>query len=342
MAFLEPVNRMPWTNRVALLVAVFLGLAAGRAPAQAEDTDVIARCGAAVVRRVDLDNVVLRLGLAPTAEASQRQRAEAAILEQLVDDRILRAELDRLGIRVAGPEIEAAVARLREQVASRGLVFDTFLAASGRTQGDLNAQVALEVALEKFVRPRITAEAIAETFEKNRRELDGTLLRVSHVVQRPEAGGPDDVAAGLLDRAATIRQQVVQGRVSFTEAARLHSAGPSRRQGGDLGWIGRDGPMADGFSSRAFALAKGGVSPPFASPQGVHIVTVTAVQPGRIGIDAVRPRVEKILAQNLVRGLVVAGRQRSPVSFAAGVPHFDPATSDQPLDERRVIVEPGE
>lgn len=342
MAFLEPVNRMPWTNRVALLVAVSLGLAAVRVPAHAEDTDVIARCGAAVVRRVDLDNVVLRLGLAPTAEASQRQRAEAAILEQLVDDRILRAELDRLGIRVTGPEIEAAVARLREQVASRGLVFDTFLAASGRTQGDLNAQVALEVALEKFVRPRITAEAIAETFEKNRRELDGTLLRVSHVVLRPEAGGPDDVAAGLLDRAATIRQQVVQGRLSFAEAARLHSAGPSRRQGGDLGWIGRDGPMADGFSSRAFALAKGGVSPPFASPQGVHIVTVTAVQPGRIGIDAVRPRVEKILAQNLVRGLVVAGRQRSPVSFAAGVPHFDPATSDQPLDERRVIVEPGE
>jgi parvulin-like peptidyl-prolyl isomerase len=227
-------------------------------------------------------------------------------------------------------------------VASRGLVFDTFLAASGRTQGDLDAQVALEVALEKFVRPRITAEAIAETFEKNRRELDGTLLRVSHVVLRPEAGGPDDVAGGLLDRAATIRQQVVQGRLSFAEAARLHSAGPSRRQGGDLGWIGRDGPMADGFSSRVFALAKGGVSPPFASPQGVHIVTVTAVQPGRIGIDAVRPRVEKILAQNLVRGLIVAGRQRSPVSFAAGVPHFDPATPDQPLDERRVLVEPDE
>ena len=53
-------------------------------------------------------------------------------------------------------------------------------------------------------------------------------------------------------------------------------------------------------------------------------------------------QVEKILAQNLVRGLVVAGRKRSPVSFAAGVPHFDPATADQPLDERRVLVEPGE
>lgn len=320
------------------MLSVGVSLALAAAPAIAQETDVIARCGDAVVRRVDLDKVVRRLGLAATAEEPQRQRAEATILEQLVDERILRAELGRMGIGATRPEIEASVARLREQVAARGLVFETFLEAGGRTPGDLDAQVALEIALEKFVRPRITTEAIAETFEKNRRELDGTRLRVSHIVFRPEAGGPVDVAAGLLDQAAAIRQQIVQGRLAFAEAARLHSAGPSRRQGGDLGWISRDGPMTDGFSSRAYRLAKGGVSPPFASPQGVHLVTVTAVEPGRIGIDAVRPRLEKTLAQDLVRGLVVAGRSRSPVSFAAGVPHFDPATVDQPLDERRVIV----
>ena len=318
-----------------LLAGVLLGLVATLAAAQ--ESDVIARCGSAVVRRVDLEKVVGRLGLAATADEPQRQRAEAAILEQLVDERILRIELDRLGIRATGPEIEAAVARLREQVASRGLAFDDFLAAGGRTPGDLDAQVALEIALEKFVRPQITAAAIAETFEKNRRELDGTRLRVSHIVLRPEAGG-SDAAAGLLERAAAIRQQVVQGRLSFAEAARLHSAGPSRREGGDLGWIGRDGPMAEGFSRRAYGLSKGSVSPPFSSPQGMHIVAVTAVEPGRIGIDAVRPRLEKILAQDLVRGLVVAGRSRTPVSFAAGVPHFEPATADQPLDQRPLIV----
>ena len=330
---------MPWTSWVPLLAGVSLSLASTLA--FAEDTDVIARCGSAVVRRVDLEKVVRRLGLAATADEPQRQRAEAAILEQLVDERILRTELDRLGIRATAAEIEAAVAQLREQVAARGLAFEDFLAASGRTPGDLDAQVALEIALEKFVRPKITAAAIAETFERNRREFDGTRLRVSHIVLRPEAGGSDDVAAGLLERAAAIRQQVVQGRLSFAEAARLHSAGPSRREGGDLGWIGREGPMAEGFSRRAYGLSKGSVSPPFSSPQGVHIVTVTAVETGRIGIDAVRPRLEKLLAQDLVRGLVVAGRSRSPVSFAAGVPHFDPATADQPLDQRPLIVGAG-
>lgn len=328
------------TGQMSLVVGVSLALAATLAPSQ--ETDVIARCGDAVIRRVDLDKVVRRLRLAATIDELQRQRAEAAILEQLVDERILLAELDGLGIRATAAEIEAAVARMREQVAARGLGFEQFLAGSGRTPGDLDAQVALEIALEKFVRPQITAAAITEAFENNRRELDGTRLRVSHVVLRPEAGGSDDVAAGLLDRAADIRRQIVQGRLSFAEAARLHSAGPSRRKGGDLGWIGRDGPMAEGFSSRVYGLAKGSVSPPFESPQGIHLVTVTAVEPGRIGIDAVRPRLEKILAQQLVRGLVAAGRQRSPVSFAEGVPHFDPDQADQPIDQRRVIVGGGD
>ena len=326
---------------MAWLTGMSLALSLAAAGLPADETDVLVRCGDAAVRRFDLERVVERLGLAGAADDPQRQRAEAAILEQLVDERILRAELERLGILATGPEIEASVTRLKEQVTARGLVFENFLAATGRTPRDLDAQVALEIALDKFVRPQLTAAALAETFDRNRRELDGTLLRVSHILLRPEAGGPDDATKGLLDRAAVIRQQIVQGRLSFADAARFHSAGPSRRQGGDLGWIGREGPMLEGFASRAYTLSKGVVSAPFASPQGVHIVTVTAVQPGRLEIDAVRPKLEKILAQKLVRGLVAAGRQRVPVRFSPGVPHFDPSTADRPIDERPVIVAAG-
>lgn len=324
-----------------LTVPAWVAVALAAAVATAQDGDVLARWGEAVVRRGDLEAVAQRLGLADSAEEQQRQRAEAAILEQLVDDRILRGELDRMGIGATGPEIEAAVGRLRDQVAARGLVFETFLAASGRTPGDLDKQVALEIALEKFVRPQITADAISKTFDRHRRELDGTRLRVSHIVLRPDAGGPDAAGSGLLAQATAIRQRIVQGRLSFAEAARQHSAGPSRHGGGDVGWIGRDGPMAEVFSSRAYKLAKGSVSTPFASAQGVHIVTVTDVAPGRVGVDAMRPRLEKILAQEIVRSLVTEGRRRLPVTIMAGVPHFDPATADQPLDDRPVIVEAG-
>jgi parvulin-like peptidyl-prolyl isomerase len=305
--------------------------------AGADESDVIASCGEAVIRRADLDKVVRRLGLMEMAAGSQRQRVEAAILEQLVDELLLRSELDRLGIRATQAEIEAGVTRLRDQVQGRGLDYEAFLAGSGRTAGDVEDQVALEVALEKFVRPQITAAALAEAYEQNRRELDGTRLRVSHIVLRPEAGGDGDLAAGMLARARAIRREIMQGTFSFAEAARQHSAGPSRRAGGDLGWIGRDGPLIDAFASQAFVLAKGGVSAPFVTPVGVHLLTVTGVEPGRIGIAAVRPRLEKLMAAQLVRGLVAQGRRQTAVTFAAGVVHLDPASAGQPVDERPVV-----
>ncbi len=333
--FLESVNRMRSTGWVVWGVAAAVWLTAW--PVVADESDVIARCGEAVIRRGDLDKVVRRLGLTEMAAGPQRQRAEATILEQLVDERLLRGELDRLGIQATRAEVEAAVVKLREQVQGRGLDFAAFLAASGRTAGDLEDQVALEIALEKFVGSQITAAAVTDFFDRHRRELDGTRLRVSHVVLRPEAGGDGDLAAGLLERAAAIRTEIIQGKRSFADAARQYSAGPSRRQGGDVGWIGRQGPMAEAFASQAYGLAKGSVSPPFVTPFGVHILTVTGVEPGRLDVEAVRPRLEKLLAGEVVRGLVAESRRQTAVTFAAGAAHFDPATAGRPVDERPVV-----
>lgn len=324
-------------SMVAALLACLAGWLWSPSSAAADAGDVLARCGDAVIRRGEVEVVLRRLGVGDTPPGPQRIRAEATVLEQLVDERILRMELDRLGIPVTDAEVDAGLRRLREQVSGQGGDFDAFLAASGRTTGTIRDQLALEIRLEKFVRLQLTPEVIATAFESNRRELDGTRLRVSHILLRPEAGGDADVATGLIEQAASIRTRIIQGRMSFAEAARAHSAGPSRRSGGDLGWIGRDGPMIEGFAAQAFRLARGGVSEPFVTPFGVHILTVTDLEEGRVGLDAVRPRVERLLATQLVRGLVTAGRQRTPVTFAEGVPHFDPQTAGRPVEERVVV-----
>lgn len=309
------------------------------APGQDE---IVARVGDAAIRRQEVDLVLRRLGLGELPDGEQRQRAAAAVLEQIVDEQVLRAEVAGAGVVITAAEVEAALGRLQEQVTGRGLDFKTFLAESGRTPESLREQVALEIGLDKLVRPRITAEAVARAFEENRREFDGTRLRVSHILLRPAAGGDGDLGDRLIEQATAIRREIVQGRLTFAEAARRHSAGPSRLQDGDLGWIGREGPMVEPFSSAVFALAKGTVSEPFVTPFGVHLATVTAVEPGRFGLDAVRPRLEKVLADRLVRGLVIEGRGRMPVDFAPGVPHFDPATLGDPPGRRPVVSRPAE
>lgn len=300
--------------------------------AAADDADfVVARVGDDAILRRQLESAVRRL-----PAAGPREQLEATVLEQLVDERILAAELRRELVGVADSEIDAGIGRLVKQLAGRGLDLAAFLADSGRDERMLREQIALELGLEKYVRSRITSEALDEAYRTHRRDIDGTRLRVAHVVLRPDLSQEAGLGARLV-QAEAIRREVLQGRISFEDAARRHSAGPSRRRGGDLGWIGREGPLVEEFTRQAFALAKGDLSKPFVTPFGIHIVKLLDVAPGQIGPETLRPQLEKLVAARLARELLKRGRDRVTVEYAEGVPHFDPETPAEGAQARRIV-----
>lgn len=323
------------TIRIPILVCAVVW--AGYTTRADEPGDVVARVGERAILREEVAAQARRMGIDGVADETQRQRALATVLEQLVDERAVRSELSRLGITADPTAVESTIDRLRQQVTAQGKDFKAFLAESGQSVESLREQAAFELAIQAYVRPRMTAAALDRMFEQNQRELDGTRVRVSHILLRPDSGG-DATVAKLLNQAEGIRQEVVQGQRSFAEAAAMWSAGPSRREGGDLGWLSREAPMIESFTSVVYKLPKGGLSEPFVTPYGVHIATVTAVEPGRVGPSAVRARLERMLAAELVRGLVVEGRRTAGVTFAEGVPHFDPTTLGEPNDRRPVTI----
>ena len=329
---------VPGTRPLAALAAVLLGAAwTGLAARAQSPDDVFVRVGADVIIRGQVESIMARL---PAASGEQRQRQEAAVVEQLVDDRLLRSELDRLAIVVGSDELEVRLAQFRQQLAARGVRFEAFLAQSGRDERSIRDQMLVELRVEKYVQPRLSAEALTETFEKNHRELDGTRLRVSHILLRPETLRGDDAVEKCLADAEEIRRRIMVGARSFEDAALMQSVGPSRRHGGDLGWITREAPLVDAFARQAFLLAKGEVSRPFVTPFGVHVIKVTDVEPGTVSMDTVRPRVQQLLVKTLVRDLVAQGARRTRVEYEAGVPHFDPDTPASGPQPRRVIVGP--
>jgi len=340
--------RPPLSHRCRLGLAATLVLlaVAGADGARAADEAAapgnapIAFVGEAPIDRSTIDLVIRRLHPVTKPSGEQRMQIEASVLEQLVDEALLRSELARQLVEVADRELDAGVERLRGQLATRGVTLEAFLAESGRDLAGLREQIRLEVALDKYVRPRMTAETIDAFFEQNRREFDGTRLRVSHVVLRPDIVDADGIDRQVR-QAEAIRRDVLQGRLAFDEAARRYSAGPSRRQGGDIGWITRTGPMVEAFTKPVFALAKGEVSKPIVTPFGVHLVKVVDMEPGRIGLDAVRPRLEKMMAAKLVRELLGKARATTQVTYTPGVAHFDPATPADGTEPRRIVVEGG-
>jgi peptidyl-prolyl cis-trans isomerase SurA len=70
----------------------------------------------------------------------------------------------------------------------------------------------------------------------------------------------------------------LQGGTSFADLARTYSDDPgSARQGGDLGWV-TQGDMVPEFDAVMRKTPVNGVSEPFQSPYGWHILTVTATR----------------------------------------------------------------
>lgn len=327
------------TGNATAALAWLAVLTAGIALTAGAAETVAVRVGNLSISREAIDAVLGRVDAA--AAGGQKRQLEAAVVEQMVDELLLRMELERQLIAAADSEIDARVERLKSQFAGRGMTFDEFLARSGRDERSVRAQVALEIGLDKYVRSRMTPQVIAAAYETHRREVDGTRLRVSHVLLRPVVAA-DDGDEARLRQADAIRREVLQGRTTFEEAARRHSAGPSRHRGGDLGWIGRDGPFVEAFAKPAFALAKGEVSKPFATPFGIHIVKVTEVEPGRIDVEAAKPRLEQMVAAQLIKDLVATARRTTRIDYGAGVAHFDPATPGDGPQPRRVLVGEGE
>jgi parvulin-like peptidyl-prolyl isomerase len=321
-----------------LLAAALVGMA-GRPGACAEDDAApVARVGGQTISRVRFDAQSRRMKVAALAEGPQRLQAEAALLERLVDDVLLGQAAAKDGVEADPAAVDAEIERLRGQVAGRGGAVREVLAENGLDEQGLRDQIGRELAVRTFVERRVSKQAVEDYWEKNRRELDGTLVRVSHVVLRPDLGRGEAAIEESLARAAAIRTRILEGELTFAAAARAHSAGPSRRRDGDVGSMPRRSVAHEEFARQAFSLAKGDISQPFVTPFGVHIVQVTDVRPGERTLVSLRPQIEQLLAQQVVRDAVAEMRRGTVVEYSPGVAHFDPATPADGGQPRRVVV----
>lgn len=307
------------------------------AAAAAAGTSVAIRVDDSPIFQSELEAAVSRAAQGRVLEPAAKLRLTAETVEQLVDERLLRREVDAQQVTVDEDEVTEVVSRMRSQLSQRNVSLETFLAQSGRDEASLRSQIRLEAALNKILLPKLTSDALEAAFAKHRRDIDGTLVRASHIVLRPDPGRGPDAIQDLERRAARIRTEILQGAVSFAEAARRHSAGPSRRQGGDIGYFPRRGALDEEFVRQAFALAKGEMSKPFPTAFGVHLVIVTDVKPGDARPDTLRPQLEKLVVQDAIREILARGRESTPIDYAPGVPRFE-TDADRGRPGRRVVV----
>ena len=210
----------------------------------------------------------------------EKPRLLKRALEQVIDRRLAMRRLVQLGEAASQADVDQAFSRLEKQLAAQNIKPAEHYQRIGMTPEEVRRSLLWTLSWQRYLAKQLTGENLARYFERHRRDYDGTQLKVAHILI---AAQPSDASAvqAAMAKARKARDAVVAGKQSFAEAAQAHSAGPSAKDGGDIGWIERREPMPEPFSQAAFALQAGELSQPVTTTFGVHLIQVTEVKPGQ-------------------------------------------------------------
>jgi peptidyl-prolyl cis-trans isomerase C len=264
------------TAALALLAAAAASLPACRCGGKP------ARSGPAGPRPVAVVN-----GEPIAAEALQRElaRARASGVEGSAEEGVLRRRLldeavDRAlllqasrerSITVGQDQVERALLRLRAEYP--GTHFDDLLAQERLSEAELRGRLKDQLTVEKlfadevFPAVQVSEAEVERHYTEHAQEFEqGEQVRASQVVTRTK------------EEAQKLKEELRRRPQAFAEVAKRASLAPEARQGGDLGWFGKDSGMPEVFDL-CFKLPMNQVSEVTPSPYGFHLFKVTGRRP---------------------------------------------------------------
>ena len=255
-------------------------------------------------------------------------RVRAEMLEQLIRQRIVLAHVTKRHPKLAAGrlEVDAAVKEIEVRFAKQQIDLNTRLADREIPRDALRRELAWRLTWKSYLANRVADDVLIRYFEAHRADFDGTKKHVRHILLsfKTSDGEAPVAQRDLMEKAKALRAEIVAKSLSFEDASRDHSQSPLAASGGDLGEITREGEMPEAFSAAAFALASDEISPPVATPFGVHLIECLAVKPGEKTLADCRDEVRlAVLKQGFTR-LVDRARPKTAVEYTGAMPYLSP------------------
>jgi parvulin-like peptidyl-prolyl isomerase len=287
---------------------------------------VIARVNGKLIFQSEVERILA--GAVPAdAEPKKVAAAQASVLQKLVERQLITEFLAGQKIVATKDDVDNAIGRMRQALQQQNTTLEESLTRTHQTEAALRNNLGFELAWKKFVERNATDENMQALFDKVRVQLDGSQRRVSHIVLRPDEAGAEKNKA-LTEQAKQLREKIDSGELTFEDAAAKYSAGPSRTQGGDIGFITIDGAMPESFAKTAFAIKPGEVSQPISTIAGIHLIKVTDVKPGSKTWQDVKPQLQQMMSNYLLTGVVKNLLDKATIEYSPGVPHFKKDTTE--------------
>jgi peptidyl-prolyl cis-trans isomerase SurA len=259
------------------------------------------------------------------------QQAQRQILDQLINEQLLLQDAaNDTTIILDDDELDSMVEdEIQGQVRQFGTqrVFQDALEQQGFTMASYRENrkefFRRQLLRERYLTKRnadaqgiVLSEEEVETFYQENINImpqRPSTIRFENYRLKPQP--TDSAKAAALARAREVLQEARVSDLEFAELARRHSQGPSREQGGELGWVRRGGGFVEEFEDAVFALPPGLISEPVETEFGYHLILVERVRGGERRVRHILfiPSItDDDIDANLVRATALVERLSQP------------------------------
>lgn len=274
---------------LAFLLQVAVVVGAGDA------SRVVAKVNGTAITEGDVDFVAATHQIKP----QDRIQREPKLIDELIDRQLIREFLAKRKFVAPADELAYQIQLAEDVIKKHGEDPATLLPKLGYTLERLKTELSLPMAWQAYIRHTVTLPQTKEFFEQHRAELDGTQLRARQIFLKLTANPGESDVMDKANRLKDLRSQILAGKLSFADAAKMHSESPAKDQGGDVGVFGFRGKLPSPVTRAAFALKVNDISEPVLSTFGVHLIQVTERMPGDLSLEDVRPQIFERLSEQL-------------------------------------------
>jgi len=212
----------------------------------------------------------------PPADAAQAHQMRQAVLQRLIDERLIIQEAKRLGVTVGSEEVADRLRDVRARFERDDEEYAAMLKESGLTEEQLKLKLRQQLLVQKAIDAKIRSRVVVSPAEltgaaslASNRAQAGEEVLAQHLLIRVTKERPAEQALAM----ATQLHERLRSGESFEELARTYSEDPHAQEGGRLGWV-RHGELLPELDEALVALRPGESSAPIKSALGFHLVKV--------------------------------------------------------------------
>ena len=236
------------------------------------------------------------------------------LIDRLIDRRLVEDRLAEADIDVTDQEIDSEIESVKAEIAKMAkakgqdeVTLETVIKEKGISKEELKDSLRQAIALRKYLTEERDVslpsdEEVRSFYESNAKKFTRPeQVHAHHILIRVKKGEGEKAWKKAKKKVTDLRKQISAGDISFAEAAKSSSEGPSSERGGDMGFISRD-RLDEDFSKAAFSLETNTLSEPVKTDFGWHLIKITERKPSKqVPFEEVEQRLRRKLEEQAIK-----------------------------------------